>query len=205
MNTEYDPDRVSKETPEWVFPKTKAGLFFILLRLALGMNAFWMVKLILTGGRPKGATKAKINTRNFVLARVMYYVALVAVLTYFGWWMQYFMFWIVPMFTWLQVVLRIRSIAEHFGLDYDHTFTNARTTYPSAFDRVFIASKNVWYHLDHHLYPSIPFYNLPELHAELNKLDTFRSKAHITKSYLGVLRECTDHVHEASHTHSHVH
>ena len=198
MNTEYDPDWVSKETPEWVFPKTRAGLFFILFRLALGMNAFWMIRLIFMGGRPKGAAKAKINTRNFVIARVAYYIVLIATLTYFGWWTQYLLFWILPMFTWLQVILRIRSIAEHFGLDYDHTFTNARTTYPSVFDRLFVASKNVWYHLDHHLYPSIPFYNLPELHAELNKLETFRTKAHITKSYLGVLRECTSPEHTAT-------
>ena len=54
-----------------------------------------------------------------------------------------------------------------------------------------IASKNVWYHLDHHLYPSVPFYNLPLLHAKLKELTGFQERAHITKSYLGVLRECS--------------
>lgn len=192
MNTEFDPDWVSKETPEWEFPKTRAALFLILAKLALGLNIVWMLKLIFTGGRPSTeSAKTKITTHKFVAARIGYYVALISMLTYFGWWMEFLLFWIVPMFTWLQVILRIRSIAEHFGLDYDHTFTNARTTYPSTFDRMFIASKNVWYHLDHHLYPSVPFYNLPELHDELNKLPSFKEKAHITKSYLGVLKECT--------------
>lgn len=72
--------------------------------------------------------------------RVFYYVALIARLTYFGWWLEYVLFWLVPLVTWLQVILRIRSIAEHFGLEYDHTYTEARTTYPSLFDRLFIAS-----------------------------------------------------------------
>ncbi len=191
MNTEYDPDWVSKETPDWVFPKTKAALFFMLAKIAMGMNLFWMVRLIVKGGQPDAATKTTRKTRGFVAGRIAYYVALVAVLTYFGWWLEFVLFWLVPLVTWLQVILRVRSIAEHFGIEYDHTYTEARTTYPTLFDRLFIASKNVWYHLDHHLYPSVPFYNLPLLHEQLNELKTFRERAHITKGYLGVLRECT--------------
>ena len=92
MNTEYDPDWVSKETPDWVFPKTKTALFFMLAKLAVGLNIFWMVKLILTGGRPKGATKTKIATRPFIAGRIAYYAVLAAVLTYFGWWFEFLLF-----------------------------------------------------------------------------------------------------------------
>ncbi len=191
MNTEHDPDWVSKETPDWVFPKSRGALFFMLAKIAFGANLGWMIKLILKGGQPQAATQTKSATRSFVAGRMLYYVAVMALLTYFGWWTDFLLFWIVPMVTWLQVIFRIRSIAEHFGLEYDHTFTEARTTYPSLFDRLFIASKNVWYHLDHHLYPSVPFYNLPLLHTKLMELTGFQERAHITKSYLGVLRECS--------------
>ena len=190
-NTEFDPDWVSKETPEWEFPQSRGKLFFMLARIAFGMNIVWMVKMITAGGRPTAATKTKISSRKFVAGRITYYVLLAATLTYFGLWIQFLLFWIVPIFTWLQVILRIRSIAEHFGIEYDHVFSSSRTTYPSWFDRIFIASKNVWFHIDHHLYPSVPFYNLPTLHKELNKLPSFREHAHITQSYLGVLLECT--------------
>ena len=191
MNTEYDPDWVSKETPDWEFPKSRRALFFMLAKIALGMNLFWMIRLILKSGQPDAATPTKKTAKAFIMGRILYYVVVVALLTYFGWWMEFLLFWIVPMVTWLQVILRIRSIAEHFGLEYDHTYTEARTTYPSLFDRLFIASKNVWYHLDHHLYPSVPFYNLPQLHTQLMALTGFKERAHITQSYLGVLKECS--------------
>ena len=191
MNTEYDPDWVSKETPDWEFPKSRAALFLMLAKIACGMNLFWMIKLIIKGGQPEAATQTSKAKKAFVAGRIVYYVTVIAVLTYFGWWLEFLLFWIVPLVTWLQVIFRIRSIAEHFGLEYDHTFTEARTTYPSLFDRLFIASKNVWYHLDHHLYPSVPFYNLPHLHEKLMELTGFQERAHITKSYLGVLRECS--------------
>ena len=191
MNTEHDPDWVSKETPDWVFPKTRTELFLMLAKIALGGNLFWMIRLILKGGRPAAAGASRKPSRRFVASRVGYYLALVAVLTYFGWWAEFLLFWIVPLVTWLQVILRIRSIAEHFGIEHDHAYTEARTTYPSAFDRLFIASKNVWYHLDHHLYPSVPFYNLPQLHDALMQLPSFQEHAHVTKGYLGVLRECS--------------
>ncbi len=195
MNTEHDPDWVSKETPDWVFPKSRKELCLMLLRIAAGANIVWMIKLIFSGGRSASfnneSTKSALPDRWFVPMRIGYYMLLAGLLTWFGLWPEFLMFWLVPMFTWLQVILRIRSIAEHFGLDYDHTYTNARTTYPKLIDRIFLVSKNVWFHLDHHLYPSIPFYNLPALHQELNKLPSFKEKAHITRGYLGVLKECT--------------
>jgi fatty acid desaturase len=56
--------------------------------------------------------------------------------------------------------------------------------------RVFLLSKNVNYHLEHHLYPSVPFHRLPELHALLMKRDSYRRAAHVVPSYWHVLREC---------------
>jgi fatty acid desaturase len=53
-----------------------------------------------------------------------------------------------------------------------------------------VAPKNVNYHLEHHFYPSVPFYRLPQLHRTLMSKSEFKESVHITKSYLGVLREC---------------
>ena len=192
MNTEYDPDWVSKETPDWVFPKSRWELFIMLAKITLGANLFWMIRLIVKGGRPDAAENKKIASRAFTLSRIAYYVVLLGTLTYFGWWLHYLLYWIVPMMTWLQLILRLRSIAEHFGIEYDdREYTGARTTYPNLFDRTFLVSKNVWFHLDHHLYPSVPFFNLPQLHEELNKIPAFKEQAHITHGYLGVLKECS--------------
>lgn len=190
MNTDEDPDWVRKDTHEWEFPKSRTDLFWMLIKIVLGMNIVSMLKTIWTVN--KGEKKEKSVDRRLLVSKLAYYAVLIATLSYFGWWSEYLLFWIVPMFTWLQVIFRIRSIAEHFGIEYDHVFTQARNTYPSLFDRLFIASKNVWYHLDHHLYPTVPFYNLPQLHEKLNELvPVYRERAHNTNSYLDVLMECT--------------
>ncbi len=48
-------------------------------------------------------------------------------------------------------------------------------------------------HIAHHLFPSVPQYNLPELQGILMKDETFREHAHLVKNYLslthGVLGE----------------
>jgi hypothetical protein len=63
--------------------------------------------------------------------------------------------------TWLKMILRIRSIAEHYSVKNDHVLNRTRTTLPSLFEKMFIAPKNINYHLEHHLYPSVPFFRLP--------------------------------------------
>jgi len=60
----------------------------------------------------------------------------------------------------------------------------------SVMDRLFLAPKHIGLHLDHHLYPSVPFYRLPELHALLGENETYRASAHESAGYWQVLREC---------------
>ncbi len=85
----------------------------------------------------------------------------------------------------------IRSVSEHFGdLAYDHELTGSRTVKTNAVERFFIAPHNVGYHLEHHLYPGIPYYNLPKLHQLLMEVPTFKANAHITQGYFnGLLKE----------------
>ena len=59
MNTEYDPDWVSKETPDWEFPKSRWELFVMLAKITLGANLFWMIRLIV-----KGAAQMLLRTKN---------------------------------------------------------------------------------------------------------------------------------------------
>ena len=54
-------------------------------------------------------------------------------------------------------------------------------------ERIFLAPKNVNYHIEHHFFPSVPFYRLPELHAILMSKPGYREGAHVTHTYWGVL------------------
>jgi fatty acid desaturase len=100
------------------------------------------------------------------------------------------LYWVIPLFTWLVMIMRIRSIAEHSALENgDAAYAQTRTTRAALLERIFLAPKNVNYHIEHHFFPSVPFHRLPKLHALLLTKPGFSEGAHQTDTYWGVLRE----------------
>ena len=85
----------------------------------------------------------------------------------------------------------IRSVSEHFGdLEYDHLLSGTRTVKVNFLEAFIFAPHNVSYHIEHHMYSTVPFYNLLKLHDLLMQDDEFRQKAHITHGYLtGLLND----------------
>ena len=57
-------------------------------------------------------------------------------------------------------------------------------------DRLPVVPRYIHYHIEHHWYPSVPFYNLPALHAHLLAQPEFRQHAVVTTSVLASLRQC---------------
>lgn len=71
--------------------------------------------------------------------------------------------WIIPVVL-AQPLLRLYLLAEHG--DCPHVvdmFANTRTTFTTALVR-FLAW-NMPYHVEHHVFPNVPFHNLPRLHG----------------------------------------
>jgi fatty acid desaturase len=81
---------------------------------------------------------------------------------------KYVVLWIVPLLTVLQPILRIRAICEHGGVtDTSTPLTAARTNVVGPIARLVLFPHHVNYHVEHHLFPAVPHYNLPRLHHEL--------------------------------------
>jgi fatty acid desaturase len=99
-------------------------------------------------------------------------------------------YWIVPYFTWLIFVMHLRSIAEHFAIDGTGQYGQTRTTKAGLLAQILVAPKNVNYHIEHHFFPSVPFFRLPHLHELLQSNAEFAGTAYITRSYFDVIREC---------------
>ena len=65
-----------------------------------------------------------------------------------------------------------------------------RTVIPNFLEAWFLAPHGLNYHIEHHLYPSVPFYRLGDLHRTLMQDEHFAARAHITRGYLtGLLGE----------------
>ena len=193
LNTEHDPDWVSKlPKKEFQFPKTKKefilGVLSYFLLIQGVKDAIWFVtRFNVLGNKPEKTPTKKSSP----LPQLVFYGGLILTLTYFSWWKWFLLFWIVPYFSTFLMFQYIRSVAEHFGdLEYDHLLRSTRTVQTNLLEQFFIAPHNVGYHIEHHLYPGVPYYHLPKLHQLLMKTTTFGKDAHLTKGYLsGLLNE----------------
>jgi fatty acid desaturase len=101
--------------------------------------------------------------------------------------------WVVAFMTTHMMIVRIRQIAEHAGVQ-DHFDTdprlNTRTLYISPLERLFIAPHRVNYHLEHHMLASVPIYRLQTLHRILmNK--GYYDDVIFQRGYFNLLREVT--------------
>lgn len=87
-----------------------------------------------------------------------------------GWLLQYLVLWILPLLTVVQALLRLRAIAEHGAVtDTGSPLTAARTNLCHPVVEWLLFPHRVNYHIEHHLYASVPHYHLPELHREMLK------------------------------------
>jgi fatty acid desaturase len=190
VNSDRDPDWVRKQTDEWRFPKTRTQLAWLLLTYASGVG---FIRFIIVASKLPKTQVARDDReqRAFSRVRIAFILLTLAAITALHAWPQYLLFWVVPYVTWMQLCFQIRSIAEHFAISGRRgVFAETRTVAAGWFDRTFILPKNANYHLEHHLYPSVPFYRLPQLHALLMQRPGYRESAHISRGYFGVLREC---------------
>lgn len=112
--------------------------------------------------------KRKARRDQFVAVGVQ--VAALTLSIVFGFWQWYLLLWVLPLLTVLQALLRLRAVLEHGAVESKVVVTKAaRTTYAPFLVRFVLYPHNMNYHIEHHLYPSVPHYNLPECHRVLKE------------------------------------
>jgi fatty acid desaturase len=87
--------------------------------------------------------------------------------------------WLFPLMVAGQIA-NVRGIAEHGMTTRGNELTDTRTVATNPFLSFMIC--NINYHIEHHLYPGMPWYNLPKLHAML-KNDYVEAGSSVYTSY----------------------
>lgn len=179
FSTEDDPDYVRKRAiPRlWDFPMS--GWHFIKGVMAdlLGNGLIFSLKAVFHLSRDskkptRAGDKGESSDRPVtpVAARVVYYVLLFSAITYFHLWVPVLLLWYLPFLTLFPAIFRLRSIAEHFAIEKGQGEVGlSRNINGPAWERFLLMPHNVGLHLDHHIFPSVPFYNLKKLHEILLK------------------------------------
>lgn len=101
---------------------------------------------------------------------VAFHVAAPVVAFATGYGVEYLLLWALPLVTVLQPLLRLRAICEHGAVDdLRSPLRAARTNTGPAWLMWLAFPHHVHYHIEHHLYPAIPHYNLPAAHRALRE------------------------------------
>lgn len=197
LETERDPEQatVNLYPAEWNFPMSKPRLLMLMIRDLIGGSLLPLMAL------SRYLWTMKTSAVPHVLAIVALHGAAFTAALLTGYLWTYLLLWVVPMFTTTLLCFRIRTCAEHSGIhppqmryrfrDVD-TLAVTRTTYYPLLTRFLFGPHNISYHLEHHMFPSVPFFNLPRLHRHLMGNAEYASKARITGGFGGLFAELTD-------------
>jgi fatty acid desaturase len=163
LATDLDPDRYKQTC---IGKDTSFGLLFFLS----GLRSFWnAIRNVMLNKGQKQTTRPESYTWQDVAMLLSWQVLLIGMLTYFiGWW-AYPVLWLVPFYLFTFLMDNFRTFAEHARPEPDRLADTHRliTYVPNRIERTLFAPMNMHYHAVHHLWPSIPYYNLPMADREL--------------------------------------
>lgn len=161
------------------YPVPKRKLFHKLAQDLSGLSYFKFLKFFAYQAKRERRRAARAGsgaevrgeerlTKGFVRGSIVgSNLALFGALALSGHPWAYVLLWTIPSMTFLQAYLRIRGLAEHAGYQPGPDQARNARTVVSPLQAFFVAPHNVNYHIEHHLYPSVPFFRLPELHRLL--------------------------------------
>lgn len=210
LHLKHHRDPLAKDDPDFSliggYPISKASLARKLFRDAIGLSYIKFIRyFIYMARKPKALpiegeqkTEKKISHQGSMSFTSVITSILITNLVLFSLlfiadhpWL-YLTHWFLPMATSLQVLLRIRGIAEHAGFEPNPDQRQNSRTVTGSIQTMIFAPHNAHYHLEHHVYPAVPYYNLPKLHKLM------KERGHIPESQLysgygQVLKELTRH------------
>ena len=183
LQTEQDPEMKHLLYKEFHFPSSKYQLMQLFLLDITGINFVYYKLLKLYN------LIFHFNSKNkWILIETAIFGTILIFAYHFGFAKYLILYWLIPYATFYQLLNRIRLSTEHFNVDEANPF-KTRSVVPTLIEKLIFTPYNLGYHLEHHLYPTIPFYNLPKLHSLLIKNEVYKKEAIIQSSYLQVLKD----------------
>ena len=173
LSTPDDPDL-------HLFTCTQKHQWHLLLGYLTGLTSLWhsFKNVFLTSGTIAAADEQNADAESLrytlrdVALIVVWQAVLIGGLSWFVAWWAYPLLWLVPLYGLVFLPDNLRAFAEHSQPQSDARADEHRliTFISNPLERLFIAPLNMNYHAAHHLWPSIPYYNLPQADGEIRNL-----------------------------------
>lgn len=181
-NLQDDPDLADSH-----IPASFTGLLFSLLGDLVGIRSLKLISSLSSFGVTELFRKKSRGGRFNNVERCIFLgfvAASISLFSLFGWWTYYLIYWIVPMWFILPALLHLRAIGEHAGRTDGHLISFARSVRANIIERALICPMNVNRHIEHHLFPEIPFYRLAEITGYLEQAPSISGRLVRTEGYL---------------------
>ena len=175
LGQERDPDRVF-----YLVPFRRGALTSLILQDLCGVTAFRRATTRISGTSQESGVPANLLTKPQLLMGkfITQLVVLGQFILFQGVWrgiLFYAVFWLVPIVCMYPMILRLKTITEHF----DEGLRNpssvrwiARTSYAGWLENHLVGAR-MEYHFEHHVIPTIPYRGLKKLHRRLGQTDLF--------------------------------
>jgi fatty acid desaturase len=166
------------------YPISRASLRRKLTRDATGRTGWKLFKGLVRGVR---AEDAAVRSQARLIVGTQLVLIAIGVAVGHPW--VYFILWFAPYLTVWRVINRLRSIAEHGGMQRskDRRLTT-HTVKQGPISRFFVVPHHIGWHLAHHVDSGIPMANLPKLHAELRRANYVTDEIEYS-SYLALWKQ----------------
>ena len=169
---------------DWDFPMPARKLFCILCRKLVLAPIDTYTSLVLT-------SRLMLMEEQYskLFARWGLYTTAVAIIAMNGLWLEALLYWLIPVWG-VSVMAYLRTALEHCAVGgvRDISGNRTRTTITGLLGKAFFVSHNLNYHYEHHCHPSVPWYNLPQLHRLM--IEKTEDPLHyISPGYLSAMAE----------------
>lgn len=196
LETRDDPSKVTvgQHPRDWTFPMTRIHLLGMFLRDLSGFSQASSTALLAYLWRFPNRVPHMLG---IAFVQLVIFAALTMAS---GSYLAYPILWIVPLLTVSVACYRVRAIAEHsaFGDSSERyrrtsvdSLLNTRTTLMCPVLAAIFAPYNISYHIEHHMYPSVPCFNLAKLYKQIRNHPEYVRHAHVTRGYRGLFSEFT--------------
>jgi fatty acid desaturase len=190
LNLSTDPDLLKKqEDPDWRFPLPRWRIVWSVAKQFTPGLGFWYVARVLRYVNANAAASGQ--TTRYRLVRLGYYVVALSIIIYFHVLPLFLAYWILPLFTCMIGFNKMRVLSEHPPIERATAYGVICHYQLGLLERFLLAPKHCYYHIEHHSFPSVPFFNLPRLHHELLSNSAY-SQSLKPLNYWGLIKSLSD-------------
>jgi fatty acid desaturase len=151
------------------------ALMMIMGRSLSGLIGLWLARTKYIGSSQELPATPVSSRWIGPLTTVIFNAVLALLCILAGRWYLYFVLWAYPIVAVAVALNIVRSVAEHQPEDFPRYRDGvelamrpvARTTVPNWFEKWLLYQANFNYHVEHHIFPTVPRHNLGRLHQHL--------------------------------------